>query len=151
MTHISKYPLDKALEEEMFRQFWISLSRLQGAHVASSFFSDLLSESEKVMLAKRFTIAVLLLRGRKPVDISSTLHVSYSTIGSVWAWVKNAKPHTKQLFATITRSNNWQKIFDQIDALLDTLPFQYGTNWAEAGKARWQQKVERTSRQRLLK
>ena len=149
MPQVSKYLLDKSLEEEMFRQFWISLSRLHDAGTVSSFFSDLLTDTEEIMLAKRFTIAVLLLRGRRPVDITSTLHVAYSTVNSVGAWLKNAKPKTQRLLESIVKDSNWQKILDRIEALLDELPPQYGTNWQRAGREKWQRKTERATRQSL--
>lgn len=149
MTRVSKYPLDKSLEQEMFGQFWVSLSRLHDAHAASSFFSDLLSPTEELMLAKRFTVAVLLLRGKKPVDIVSTLHVSFSTISSVSSWIKNAKPKTKKILESIIRESNWQKVVDRIESLLDELPPRYGTDWHRAGKAKWQRKMERHARRAL--
>src|SRR4030067_2513855 len=97
MPQVSKYPLDKDIETEMFRQFWISVSKLQDPSDVRSFLSDLLSDVEEVMLAKRFTVAVLILRGKKPVDIARTIHVSFSTIRSVASWVKNAKPRTRRI------------------------------------------------------
>lgn len=149
MTRVSKYQLDASLQEEMFRQFWLSLSLLHDAPTVSSFFSDLLSEAEEIMLAKRFTVAMLLMRGRKPVDVMSTLHVSNSTISSVNAWLKNAKPRTRQILDLIMKETRWQKMLDQIDTLLDQIPPRYGTNWSAIGKEKWQRKMERSSRQKL--
>lgn len=149
MPQVSRYKLDKDLEKEMFRQFWISLAKLKDAETVSSFFSDVLTETEEIMLAKRFTIAVLILRGRKPIDIKDTLHVSFSTIGSVGAWLKNAKPLTQVVLQTMIQGSNWQKIIDRVEALLDTLPPRYGTNWQEAGKAKWRRKMARSTRASL--
>lgn len=149
MTRVSKHLLDSALKDEMFRQFWLSLSFLHDAHTVSSFFTDLLSDAEEVMLAKRFTVAVLLMRGRNFSDIKSTIHVSDSTISSVNAWLKNAKPRTRQVLELIINETRWQKLLDQVDALLDKLPSAYGTNWSRIGKEKWQRKMERSSRQEL--
>lgn len=150
MPQVSKYPLDKALEKRIFQQFWFSISSLEDADQVSSFFSDLLTETEEKMLAKRFTVAVLILRGKRPVDIKSTLHVTYSTIGSVASWVKNAKPQTQRLLLKIIKGNNWQKILDRIEELIDDLPPAYGTDWSKAGKEKWKRKVERSARRPLL-
>lgn len=149
MPQVSKYKLDKTLEEEMFRQFWISVSKLQDASIAASFFSDLLSDTEEIMLAKRFAIAILILRGKRPIDIAGTLHVSYSTIRGVASWVKNAKPKTRVLLQSMIHEGKWQNIFDRVDVLLDELPPVYGTNWSKAGKAKFRRKIERASRQSL--
>ncbi|MCL4531524.1 MAG: Trp family transcriptional regulator, partial [Chloroflexi bacterium] len=110
MARISKYRLDPALEEEMFRQFWLSVSLLRDAEAVSSVFSDLLSETEEIMLAKRFTVALLLLRGKKPADIKMTLHVSNSTICSVHGWLKNAKPCTRRVLEIMVEEARWQKL-----------------------------------------
>jgi uncharacterized protein YerC len=149
MPQISKHKLDKTLEEEIFLQFWTSVSKLRDAGVAASFFSDLLSDTEEIMLAKRFAVAILILRGKRPIDITGTLHVSYSTIRSVASWLKNAKPKTRQVLQSMIQQGKWQNIFDRVDALLEELPPVYGTNWSKAGQAKFQRKMERTSRQSL--
>ncbi len=145
MPQISRKKLDKTIETEMFSQFWESLSALQDSVHIASFFSDLLTDTEKIMLAKRFTIAVLLLRGKRAVEIKDTLHVTNSTIGSVGSWLKNAKPQTKNALQRIIKEGNWQALLDRVEALLDELPPAYGTNWSEAGKAKWKRKMERAS------
>lgn len=149
MTRVSRYPLDKALEEEMFRQFWLSLSLLKNADTVSSFFTDLLSPSEEIMLAKRFTIAMLILRGKKFSEIKQTIHVSDSTISSVNAWLKNAKPRTKAVLALIIKESRWQKLLGQVDVLLDKLPSQYGTDWYQAGKQKRKRRLDQYARQKL--
>ena len=149
MSRVSAYKIDKNIESEMFRKFWSSIPLLRDASAASSFFSDLLTDTEEVMLAKRFTIAILLLSGKRPLDIRAILHVSYSTIGTVSSWLKNAKPQTTQLLKHMMKESTWESFIDQIDAALDALPPRYGTDWSKAGKAKWKRKMERASRQSL--
>lgn len=149
MTQISKYPLDKVAEKEMYRHFWHSISALRDADVVATFFSDFLTDSEKLMLAKRFTIAVLLLRGRRPKDIKDILHVSYSATGSVASWLKNAKPQTLESLERVIKESKWEDFIDKIDSIIDELSPKYGTNWSTAGKAKWQRKLERNARQSL--
>jgi uncharacterized protein YerC len=149
MPQVSKYRLDKDLETQMFQKFWVSVARLQDASMVSSFFSDLLSDTEAVMLAKRFTIAILLLRGKRPVEIKSILHVTYSTIGSVSSWVKNAKPKTRLLLEQIIKEGKWESFLDSIDGMLEKLPPRYNSDWVAAGKAKWKKKRERQARQSI--
>ncbi len=149
MTHVSRYPMDKVVETELFRKFWHSLSSLRDPQSASSFFSDFLSGSERIMLAKRFAIAVLLLRGKRPKDIKLALHVSDSSTSSVGAWLKNAKPKTVATLERVIRENYWEEFFDNVESFLDTLPPRYGTNWQRVGKERWKRKLERSSRRYL--
>lgn len=149
MPRISRYPLDKIIETEMFRQFWESISRLKNASEVSAFFSDLLSDTEEVMLAKRFAVAVLLLRGKRPSDISSSLHVSFTSIGSVASWLKNAKPRTQRLLQEMTQSKDWRQLLDRIEELLDKFPPRYGTNWQNIGDEKEQRRIERAARRAL--
>jgi uncharacterized protein YerC len=149
MTQVSKYPLDKDTEKEMFRKFWESISALHDADTVASFFSDFLSDTEELMLAKRFTIAVLLLRGRRPKDVKDILHVSNSATGSVGAWLKNAGPKTRATLERVIKEGKWEQFIDKIDALFDELPPSYGTDWSKAGKEKWKRKMERSSRQSL--
>lgn len=149
MTKVSKYPLDKDVQAEMFRKFWLSMSGLRDADAVASFFTDFLSSTESLMLAKRFTIAVLLLRGKRPKDITQILHVSYSATGSVASWLKNATPKTQATLERVIKESNWESLLDKIEALLDKLPTAYGTDWSKAGKKKWQRTTERATRQAL--
>lgn len=149
MTRISKYRLDKDLEREMFTLFWGALSKLRTSHAVSAFFSDLLSDTEEVMLAKRFTVALLLLRGQKPVEIVNILHVSFSMIRGVDEWLSRAHPATSELLDRIRASQDITAFLDKLEALMDSLPPQWGTDWKAAGKAKWQRLGERASRKAL--
>lgn len=122
------------------------MSTLRHADDVSSFFSDFLTDTEELMLAKRFTIAVLLLRGRSPKEIKDVLHVSNSATGAVGAWLKNAKPKTISTLERVIKENNWESFFDKIDAFLDTLPPNYASNWSRVGRERRERRVSRASR-----
>ena len=149
MTRISKYRLDKDLEQEIFTMFWGALSHLRSSHAVSSFFSDLLSDTEEVMLAKRFAVALLLLRGQKPVTIAATIHVSFSMIRGVSEWLTRATTSTKSLLDRVQASQDITAFFDTLESLMDKLPPRWGTNWHEAGKAKWQRLGERSARSSL--
>lgn len=149
MPQVSRKKLDKDIEREMFNLFWKSLARLKDSSITSQFFSDLLTETEKIMLAKRFTVAVLLARGKTATEIKNSINVTYSTVGSVSSWLKNAKPKTKKIMGEISKEKDWEAIGDRIDELLDKLPPRYGTNWSEAGKQKWKRTQQRAARMAL--
>lgn len=149
MPQVSRIPLNKDIEYEVFQQFWVSVSKLNDASDVASFLSDLLSEVETVMLAKRFAIAILLLRGKKPIHIARTLHVSFSTVRSVASWVKNAKPRTSRVLEEMLKEGRWQSLFDRIDSILDVLPPRYGTDWHKVGIVKSGEKKKRSARELL--
>jgi uncharacterized protein YerC len=149
MPQISHYKLDKAIEEEIYKQFWSSIAKINDIPKASQFFSDLLTETEKVMLSKRLAAAILMVRGRSATDIKKSIHITYSTIGTIAAWVKNAKPKTGEVLMEFSKEKDWETIIDKIDSLLDKLPPVYGTDWSNVGKKKWQRAGERFARKSL--
>lgn len=118
----------------MFSKFWQSISFLSTADDASVFLSDFLSDTEELMLAKRFAMAVLLHRGKRPKDVKAMLHVSNSATGAVSAWLKNANPKTIATLEKIIQKSNWDRFIDKLDALFYNLPPRYGTDWSRRGK-----------------
>ena len=146
MPQISKHRLDKAVEKQLFSLFWRSLSRLGSPQETAEFFSDILTSTEEVMLAKRYTIAVLLTKGYSPIYIRQTLHISFTTIATVSAWLKHLNPTTKKIISQHLRDESWNKFFDKIEAILDILPPGKYANWSKEGKEKYKRSLARSSR-----
>lgn len=134
MARVSRIKIDKNLEIEIFNQFWRSLANINSSLKSSDFFSDLLSETEKLMLAKRFATAVLIYRSKTATEIHDSLHVSYSTIGSVSAWVKNGKPKTLDILKTISNEKGWGAVIDKMESVLDSFKPRRHSDWKEEYK-----------------
>lgn len=149
MPQVSQKKLDKTIQSEMFSQFWESISRLKNSSDVSDFFTDILTQTEQIMLTKRFMIAILLGRRKRPIDISQILHVSFSTIGGVAAWEKNAKPRTKKIIESLIEEGNWGTLLDKFEEIMDRLPPGRGTDWHLAGKEKYQRRKERSARNSL--
>ncbi len=149
MPRISKFKLDKDIQRAILKQFWSSIAMIQNESYASAFFSDLLTSTEEMMLAKRLAAAILIVRGKSATQIKDSIHLSYTTIGSVASWVKNAKPQTQKILLNFSKQKDWEEILDKIEAMLDKLPPRYGTNWHEAGKAKWERLKKRSTRASL--
>lgn len=137
MARVSRIKIDKDLELQIFGQFWNSLAKINDSGKTSEFFSDLLSETERLMLAKRFAAAILIVRGRPATEIRNSIHLSYSAIGAVAAWVKNGKTTTKRILTKISTEKNWEAVFNKIDEVLDKIPPRRHSDWkTEYGKKR---------------
>lgn len=67
----------------MFEIFWQCFADLKSSKEVFEFFEAFVSPAEKVMLAKRLAIAVLLEKGWDYQSISSAVKVSTSTVNSV--------------------------------------------------------------------
>lgn len=151
MPQISKHRLDKTVAKHLFSLFWRSLSRLGSPQETAEFFSDILTSTEELMLAKRYTTAVLLTKGYSPIHIRQTLNISFTTIATVSAWLKHLNPATKKIIARHLRDESWGKFFDQLESILDSIHPMYYTrhNWKEIGKAKFKNSLARSSRNSL--
>ena len=149
MAQVSRIHLDKDIKKRLFEIFWRSVSRLTTPQEAADFFSDLLTETEQIMLAKRYAIAVLLLRGYNSTDIKKILKVSPSTVGTVASWLKNVRPHTKKILEAHLKAESWGEFLDKIEEFLDKLPPPVYTDWKQRGKEKWQRTKARAARRAL--
>lgn len=151
MAQVSKRRLDPQIESRMFTLFWRSLSRFSSSDQAADFFSDLLSQTEKTMLVKRYFIAILLSKNKSYQEICELIKVSPSTINTVAAWLKNLKPATKKIIDQHLDDESWGKFFDKLESILDSIHPMYYTrhNWKEIGKAKFKNSLARSGRNSL--
>lgn len=149
MTQVSKVKLDKVLEEEMFSQFWRCLAKVNTSEKSSDFFSDFFTKTEKTMLAKRFSAAILVIREKSATEIRKALHLSYSAIGVVSAWVNNSKPKTKEILINISKEKDLESMLDKIDSLIDKIPPRRHSDWKEEFSKRNKSNRKRSVRKTL--
>ena len=149
MPQVSRHKLDKNIEKLLFDQFWTLLAEIKSPQMASMVFSDLFTETECLMFAKRLAVAILLVRGKAPVEIRERLHVSFTTIGSVASWTMNVDNPTRKTLARMAKQKSWEEILDNIERVLDQLPPMPKTNWREVGMQKYKRKKERGARETL--
>lgn len=148
MSRVSNIKVDPYLEKEIKNQFWNFLGSLNDT-VSREFFSNFLYESENIMLSKRFAILLLLSRGKTPTEIQSSIHVTFSTIGMVSAWLKNSNPQTQKLLEKISKQKSWEEIIDKIDNILNIIPPRRHSNWKEEYSNRYKESRKRGARKSL--
>ncbi len=83
MSQVSRRTLSKNVEKKMYSIFFNTLARLSKPSDIQDFILDLLGPAEQTMLAKRFAIAVLLVKGYQYGTIKDILKVSQETIARV--------------------------------------------------------------------
>lgn len=80
MPQLSKNKLDAATRDEILKNFYFAVASLkQEADVALA-LDDLLTKTERLMIAKRIAAVFLLSQGWRLRDISRTLKMSTATI-----------------------------------------------------------------------
>lgn len=80
MPHISSRKVKKETLNKLYKEFGKAFEKSAHKLQASLFLNDLLTKTEKIMLAKRFAV-IYLLSQEVPVSyIAESLNMSYSTI-----------------------------------------------------------------------
>lgn len=80
---VSKKKLNKTIEKQIFNIFYQLIVDIKSLQEAETIMTDMLSETERQVLAKRLAIAIFLDKGRSYENIKNTLKVSSATIASV--------------------------------------------------------------------
>lgn len=87
MAKISRIPIDKKRLNQFYDDFWSAIALLESKQEAKSFLFDLLTHTERKMLAKRLQIAVMLIEGYDYHKIKSYVKVANNTIAKVNNWL----------------------------------------------------------------
>lgn len=114
MTRISRRPVRKELEERMFALLMQSFRDLNNEKDVFNFIEDLLSPTEKIMIAKRLAIAILLEKGWNSREISFTLKVSTATVNSVRIKISFLGKGYKQAVKTILQKEEVASFFEKL-------------------------------------
>lgn len=128
MTQVSRYPVHKAVEQRMFEIFQTSISSLRDRDEIKEFLDDFLSPVEKIMLAKRLSIAVLIAKGYTYPIIANILRVTPSTIASVSIALKYAGKGYKKAVNRILLDERISAFWQNIEDVLAKIPPSKGTN-----------------------
>lgn len=146
MAQVSRRKLDKDLEQALFDQLWNFLAKIDNPNKAASLYSDLLTETEKLILAKRLATALLILRKRTTQEIKSKIAVSTSTVSNVSQWLKYCRPETRRMLENLSKQKDFDAILDKIDGIIDKLPPRYYSDWKQAGKEKYQRIKQRSAK-----
>lgn len=83
MPQVSRRPLAKELEAKVFRSLIEALKLLTKDRDLEIFLQDILTSTERKMIAKRLAIAILLKKGASYSSIKAKLNVTQTTISQV--------------------------------------------------------------------
>lgn len=140
MAQVSRYPLSKDVYKRVFEILFQSIANIKNPQEVKEFFDDFLSPTERIVLAKRLSIAVLLAKGYDYNDVREVLKVSPPTIAAVNASLKYKGKAYKRVVNRILRSDKFEEFLGKIEDLFDKIPPITG-DWEEKlrkrGAARW--------------
>lgn len=132
MTQVSRYPISTKVADRIFEVFLKTLVEIKSDKEADQFISDLLTPTEKIMLAKRLAIALLLEKGYDYRTIQKTIRVSAPTITSVNTALKYGSEGYKRLVVKIIREEKLINFFEDTVEKLLSIPSEL-----EKGSGPW--------------
>jgi len=144
MSQISKYPLNKQIEIRVYEVLTESIAEARTHQTVQKLLEDLLSPTERLMLAKRLSIALLLLKKYNHRTVSQWLKVSLGTVGKVSLALQHGNGGYQTVIGSILKKEELKEFIQKIDdAIADFLPPPKGADWSHWRKRRWEEKVAR--------
>ena len=144
MTQVSRYPVHKDVEKRIFAIFKKTIADLKNSEEIEDFLEDFLSPVEKIMLAKRLSIAVLLAKGYTYPSIKSMLRVTPATIASVSVNLKYSGKGYKNVVEKILQDEKLDEFWQKMEDILSTIPPSKGSDWSY-----WRGKYEKEKRKKI--
>ena len=136
MTRISRFPVEDKVLKKLYVIMFIVVSSMDEEEEFTQIINELLSPTEKIMVAKRVAIIYLLMKKIDYLNISSVLKVSSSTIAKFNLMINKRKAITNSLKAIIG-SEKLKDFFEKLFIDLQGQPGTYGVDW----KSAWQRKI----------
>lgn len=106
MSQVSRYPISSEVYERCWEIFNKTLIGIKTSKDVDEIIGDLLTPTEKIMIAKRLSIAFLLTQGYEYREITKVLRVSFPTISMVNIGLKYGKNGYKKAVDRILKDEN---------------------------------------------
>lgn len=114
MPQVSKYPLRQSIKDDIIDSLWWLIGHLNQKDDVNKFLSDFLTETEKLMLAKRLAIALMLEKGFSYDVIKDTLKVSTSTITVISNWLHKGGDGYRIAIRKLAEKEQMEKIGKEV-------------------------------------
>lgn len=147
MTQVSKFKLRDDVWDRIFALFGESLLSLKNKKELNSFLGDFLSPTERIMLAKRFAITVLLAKGNDYQAIRNLLRVTPSTIAKMNLQIKYSGKGLAPVIENILKKDATRIIWEEIKSLLDVPMKGQPLSEFEKKKTKRSQKIRKLRRE----
>jgi uncharacterized protein YerC len=130
MSQISQRFIHPDLDTKIRGLLFESITACTTPAISANFLEDILTPTEKIMIAKRIAIAYLLLKKFPYENIGATLKVSRGTIGTVSRILKEKGTGLRMITGIISRQIKYKQIFeDLVETALVIAGTGKGGNW----------------------
>lgn len=140
MPRVSTRPIPLEIENKIYDLLIKSIEKLSKKYDIVPFLSDILYPTERVMIAKRLSIAYLLIRGDYDHrQISRLLRVSTNTVARVNLVLRTQGSGYRRVVESFLKEDAMKIVLNELLEALTPLPPK-GVNWGEWKKNRLQRK-----------
>ena len=141
MPKVSSNPLSAETRRGMMQAFVRTLVKINDDALLQCFLDDLLTPTEKLMLAKRLMTAVLLQRGYSYGAVCHVLKMSKTTVHLIQRELLKSGEGYRKVFDRFFRESRGQKILGAVERSLDaiTLPVK----GSSSDMRRWKRALRR--------
>lgn len=144
MAQVSRRRLNERVETKVFELFSYTIARLTTPSSVVDFFDDFLTPTERIMLAKRLSVALMLIKGYDYRTIQSVLKVSLPTVASVSVWIKYRGKGYQKVLENVVKEEKFVAIIGKIDEIIGNIiqvvPPK-GANWSLWKRKQWETKI----------
>lgn len=121
MGRVSKSKLHEQQLREITDHFSYLISSLHASSEIENFFSDFLTKEEKVMLAKRLVLFMMIKRGYSPSAIQSALHMSYETVRNYTNQLSYKNQQFQKTIERLMKREKTKEFWKRVEKLLKPL------------------------------
>jgi len=144
MAQVSRNIVHKDIEKRMQEVFLDAIADVITPREVNDFVQDFFTPTERIMLPKRLTIALLLYKGYEQRLISQYLKVSFTTITRVSNLLKTGGAGYRRVVTKIITDEKFEAFLEKIDDAIYKLIGPAGpgsSNWSQWKADRWRQKM----------
>jgi len=116
---VSRRLLDKDVSGEINSSFVSLISSLKNRSEVENFLTDFLTREEKLMLAKRLAVSLMLTRGYTVGTICEVLKVSKETIRSSRSWLETKGETYKRVLEKLRKAQEANEFWKKVDKIID--------------------------------
>lgn len=132
MPHVSKHKLNKEVFKDLHERLIELLAGITAKAELSDFLSDLLTKTERTMIAKRLAIVVMLHKGYPFAVISRTLKVSEATVSAMRDRIDRGGRGFEKVLARLEKERKLESLLAKLDRAIRLFALP-----PIAGKGRW--------------
>lgn len=123
MTRISRFKLPQGVLLKIYQLFFEVMARSKPKEIFLEIINDILSPTERIMIAKRITIIYLLIKGIDQRSIAKTLKVSTSTVSRYAVLIEGKEKGVRKIVENMIKK---EKVLDFLEDTFVDLFIQPG-------------------------